>query len=215
MNAGASTRKRLYLIRHGAAEDTAGRCIGHTDVPLGVTGIEQCARLAMAWRPPHDSVLWASDLSRAVRTAQRLAAHWTMNPASIHLHSALRECSFGEWDGRTWADIEATDRARLDAWMQEWHTLQPPGGESLPAFAARVHVVLDRMASSDATSHVVVAHAGVLRAILCRVTGAPDTAAFNFAVPHAHVTAVTLDAAPRAGCARGSLEWLNAYPPPA
>ena len=137
-----------------------------------------------------------------------------MNPASIRIDSALRECSFGDWDGCAWADIEGTDHARLDAWMHGWDTVKPPGGEALPEFAARVQAVLDRMIGSDATSHVVVAHAGVLRTILCRVTGAPDTAAFNFAVPHAHVTAVMMHASPRAGSACGSLEWLNAYPPP-
>jgi alpha-ribazole phosphatase len=211
----SSSLKTLFLIRHGVADGTEGRCIGQTDVPLSAIGREQCARLSHAWRPPEQSTIWCSDLTRAHDTALLLAAHWSLPSQTFRVDARLRECSFGAWDGRTWDEIQATDPHRLDAWMQEWGTALPPGGESLPLFSARVLVALEDVAASEGSNHVIVAHAGVIRAILCQVTGTPDLAGFSFAVPHAHVTAVTLPGMALSGAARGTLDWLNAFPPPA
>jgi len=206
--------KTLFLIRHGVAEGIEGRCIGQTDVPLSAIGREQCARLSRTWRPPEQSTIWCSDLTRAHDTALLLAAHWSLPSHTFRVDALLRECSFGEWDGRTWDDIQATDQQRLDAWMNEWGTAMPPGGESLPAFTARIRVALERVASSEGSHHVIVAHAGVLRAMLCQLTGAPDASAFQFAMPHAHVSAVTTSGLSPEGVVQGSLDWLNAFPSP-
>ena len=204
--------KTLFLIRHGVADGTEGRCIGQKDVPLSAIGREQCARLSHAWRPPEQCTVWCSDLTRAHETALLLAAHWSVPSHTLRVDAELRECSFGEWDGRTWDDIQAADKARLDAWMHDWSTVSPPRGESLPVFAARVRVALARVWASEGSHHVIVAHAGVLRAMLCQLTGAPDASAFHFAMPHAHVSAVTLSGLSPEGELQGSLDWLNAYP---
>ncbi|MDZ7630034.1 MAG: histidine phosphatase family protein [Gemmatimonadaceae bacterium] len=204
---------RLYLIRHAAVDGTDGRCIGQTDLPLGGSGRAQCDRLAAVWQPPAESIVWCSDLTRATQTAHALAARWRLDPSSFNVDADLRECSFGEWDGRAWAEIEATDGARLGAWMQEWRTMRPPGGESLPDVATRARRMLHRIVSRSAASHVVIAHAGVLRAMLCEITGAPESAAFGFAVPHAHVSAVTVTSSPDQGRMHGTLDWLNGFLP--
>ena len=207
--------KTLYLIRHGAAEGVAGRCIGQTDVTLSDEGRTQCLTLAQAWRPPDGSVLWCSDLLRAQESAQVMAESWVMASAPSCIEPDLRECAFGEWEGRTWVDIESADGARLDAWMRDWTTMAPPGGESLPRFAARVGRVLAHIARSAGGHHVIVSHAGVLRAMLCLVIGAPQSAAFAWAMPHAHVSAVTvIPSSAGSDAVRGSVEWLHAFPSP-
>ncbi len=214
MNEGAAS-KTIYLIRHGAADGVMGRCIGHTDVVLSDEGRAQCAALALAWRPPAGSVLWCSDLARAHASARSLAESWGMTSTPLRLDAALRECAFGEWDGRTWADIESADAVRLNTWMRDWTTVAPPGGESLPMFANRVRTALTRIAESDGTHHVIVSHAGVLRAMLCHILGAPHSAAFGWAMPYARVSAVTVSAAlAETDLVRGTVNWLNAFPPP-
>lgn len=208
--------KTIYLIRHGVADGVEGRCIGHTDVLLSNDGRAQCLTLARAWHPPAGSVLWCSDLARARESAQVMAGSWALTSGAPRIEAALRECAFGEWEGRTWADIESADGARLDAWMRDWTTVAPPGGESLPLFVDRVSGVLAHLARSEGTHHIVVSHAGVLRAMLCEIIGAPQSAAFQWAMPHAHVSALTVVPPASGGSAvRGSLDWLHAFPSPA
>ena len=210
-----SSVKTLYLIRHGVADSVSGRCIGHTDAPLSAEGLAQCARLALAWNPPSDAVVWSSDLSRAHDSACALLDAWALPRTRLRSTASLRECSFGAWDGRTWAELEATDGARLDHWMRDWQSVAPPDGESLPEFADRVRTALHRIAATDPVSHVIVAHAGTLRAILCTILDAPDSAGFSWAMPHAHVSRVTMVVPVSTGDAiRGTVEWLHAFPAP-
>lgn len=205
----------LYLIRHGVAEGVAGRCIGHTDVPLSAAGRMQCARLARAWQPPAKAMLWSSDLARARESARVLCAEWQRSDDTVLTDAELRECAFGEWDGRWWSEIEARDAVRLDRWMRDWGTESPGGGESLPMLVGRVRGVLRRITRSTAsTDHVIVSHAGVLRAMLSLVLDAPDSAAFNWAMPHAHVSAVQIHEVPDDGPVRGTIVWLHAIPSP-
>lgn len=214
MNESAITHT-LYLIRHGVADGVAGRCIGHTDVPLSTEGRAQCAALAGVWRPPADATIWSSDLSRARDSARELCAVWGRADDAVQTDAALRECAFGEWDGQTWTEIEARDAVRLDRWMRDWVTESPPGGESLPMLVERVRGALRGITSTAAsTTHVIVSHAGVLRAMLSLVLGAPDTAAFNWAMPHAHVTAIRLNRVEVDGVVGGRVDWLHAFPSP-
>lgn len=207
--------RRLFLIRHGSASATEGRCIGHTDVPLSELGREQCRRLAAAWSPPRGTRVWCSDLSRASESAALLSAAWGTLVTTTVVEPGLRECSFGEWEGRSWAELEASDGIRLAAWMSDWTSAAPPDGESLPALSARAMEMLRRIVDSDATTHVVVAHAGLLRAMLCHVTGAPPGGAFAWSMPHAHVSAVTLRRSSMLpGRLDGTVDWVHAFPPP-
>lgn len=206
----------LYLIRHGIADGVEGRCIGHTDVPLSGNGRAQCAALARVWRPPADATIWSSDLARARDSARVFSQSWGRSEDDVRIDAALRECAFGEWDGHTWAEIEARDALRLERWMRDWSTEAPPGGESLPMLVERVRGALRAITGiTESTNHVIVSHAGVLRATLSLVLGAPDTAAFNWAMPHAHVSAVRMSRVGNDGMVGGSVEWLHAFPSPA
>jgi broad specificity phosphatase PhoE len=208
--------RRVFLIRHGLGEQTEGRCVGHTDVPLSAAGRAQCERLAAVWSPPGGSRLWCSDLTRAAESAAILHAAWRSRVTAVQVDSGLRECSFGEWDGRTWAEIEALDGSRLEEWMRDWKVVAPPGGETMQALSARAVRVLSQIVRSEVMSHVVVAHAGVLRAMLCHVSGAPAEEAFAWSMPHAHVSAVTLRGSiAQPGRVEGTVEWLHAFPAPA
>jgi broad specificity phosphatase PhoE len=132
-----------------------------------------------------------SDLARAVDSTQILAAAWNL---SIDVDPRLRELNFGDWEGRTWDDLQRDDGARLSAWMQDWVHVAPPGGESFEALAART--LACRTDLSDGT--LVVAHAGSIRALLCHAFDLPLGRAFDFTVDHARVSSLHLDARLRA-----------------
>lgn len=206
----------LHLIRHGAAADVAGRCVGHADVPLADTGRAQLAALAARWTPPADARLVASDLARAHDSARALAAAWGRDVDAIPTDARLREMDFGRWDGATWDEIERRDGDALGRWMAAWAEVATPDGEGFPQLRDRAAAWLDAAvadAAPDATL-VAVAHAGSIRALVCHALALPLDAAFRLRVEHARVTTLKLPAARGdAGCAgAGELVLLNGVP---
>lgn len=105
---------RLIVWRHGNTDWNAGRRVqGQTDVPLNDLGRQQAvdaAELLIRLRP---AAIVASDLSRAADTAAALAA---LTGLPVQLDKRLRERYFGEWQGRTMAEVAATYPAQHAFW---------------------------------------------------------------------------------------------------
>jgi alpha-ribazole phosphatase len=188
---------RLLLVRHGIAEAQDGRVIGHSDPPLSDRGrADMAALIATGLERP--ARLVCSDLRRARESAEILARHWGLEPIT---DTRLRELNFGQWEGRTWRELEQQDTERLGRWMADWVRTPPPDGESFVDLVVRTSAWLeewDRQGWSGESATVVVAHAGSIRAILCRLLRVPLEEAFGFEVGYARVTALDLaGAAPR------------------
>jgi broad specificity phosphatase PhoE len=178
--------------------------VGHADLPLSAAGARDLAALAPGFPAVPDRV-FASDLARARRSAEVLAEGWG---SAVETDARLREMDFGEWDGRTWAELEAADGARLTGWMGDWVNERAPGGESFTDVAARAAAWAAEMPGEGTA--VAVAHAGSIRALLCHLLGLPLEAAFRVRVDHARVSAVRL------GSMGAELLFANAsrVPPP-
>lgn len=157
---------QLHLIRHPRPAVESGICYGQTDLGLAESAAEVAERL----RPllPESFALHASPLARA-----RLLAEALGTPA---LDDRLKEIHFGEWEGRSFADIGSA----IDDWAEDPLGFRAPGGESPREMAARVLHWLDEIrqvpesAAQAAPEHlVVVAHGGPLRAIAGHLLGMP------------------------------------------
>lgn len=98
--------------------------------------------------------------------------------------------NFGEWDGRSWSDIERADSDRFRDWMERWVDLAPPRGESAADVARRAaEWITDALSASD-EQIVVVSHAGWIRAALCHLLNRSLAQMFDIPVDHAHATIV-------------------------
>jgi broad specificity phosphatase PhoE len=190
---------RFIFVRHGAAVDVDGRCIGHTDVALSSHGADAIRALVNdnhgAWPSGTQSLngvrVVSSDLHRARDSATIIADALGV---SVLIDPRLREASFGEWDGRRWSDVERSDGERLRAWMEQWSSGgRPPGGESVDDLARRVDDWLaDTLSAPDdgADLYVVVAHAGSIRAAVCRLQRRPLERMFDVQIEHAHAIVI-------------------------
>jgi probable phosphoglycerate mutase len=164
----------LLLLRHAQSVwNESGRWQGWADPPLSALGEAQVQQAAgrLSGGPPFELVA-SSDLTRALRTAQLLAASLRVPGAPV-VEPGLREYDVGAWSGWTREEIEARwpeefarfARGELDA---------PPGGEDRAAFDARVVRAGQQVAAAAGARRVlVVAHGGVLRA-LARAVGQPE-----------------------------------------
>jgi alpha-ribazole phosphatase len=188
--------RRLYLVRHGAAEGAEGRAVGHVDLPLAAHGRRAVERLAATWQGPPPRLV-TSPLRRAVETAALLAAAWGLPAAEPE--PRLAEMRFGDWDGRAWDDIHAADAARLAAWGERWWQAPTPGGEGFADLVRRVAAWWDEWSAAGeggagGAATVAVTHAGPIRALLAARLGVARDELWDLAVGTARVTAV--EAAP-------------------
>lgn len=159
---------RVYFLRHGETDWNVLRKLqGTIDTPLNDTGIEQAIR----WRPYFDRLrlagVYASALDRALHTAV-LA---TGRPGCI-IHE-FNERGFGEWQGRTWPELENTVTELDVRWSD--NSFCPPGGESRFELFTRVRSALDAIVSSHSPDDeiLIVAHGASGHAILATLLGYP------------------------------------------
>lgn len=154
---------RILAIRHGeTAWNVDTRIQGHLDIPLNDTGLQQARWLAQSLAECDAlHAIYASDLSRAHVTAQTIGQALGL---SVTPHAGLRERAFGDFQGRTFTEIEAELPEHARHWRQRTPDWAPPGaGESLLALRERVLATVDALAARHLGEQIaLVAHGGVM-----------------------------------------------------
>ncbi len=155
---------RLWWVRHGPTHEKA--MTGWRDVPADLSDTAALHRLNA--HLPAGALLTSSDLIRATATADALGLTRTRLPPD----PALREIHFGDWDGRHWSDIAATDPALSRAFWEDPGPHRAPGGESWNDAATRATATADRLAATHpGRDIIIVAHFGIILTQLARATG--------------------------------------------
>lgn len=112
---------------------------------------------------PQDAVLTSSDLSRAVATADAIAAKRTRLPP----RKTLREFDFGLWDGLHFDEVAKRDPVLSRRFWEEPGTLSPPDGESWNAVTKRVSQSLEHLAMQyKGRDIIVVGHMGMIMTMI-------------------------------------------------
>lgn len=166
---------QIDIIRHGEPEG-GRRYRGHgVDDPLSEKGWQQMWQ-AMPQNPPWQHIV-SSPLARCRQFAEALALKLGV-PCSIE--DNLKEIGFGIWEGRTPADIEANEGDSLKRFIKDPLHNRPQGAEPLEPFAERVwEVYLQQLKLHQGQHILLVAHAGVIRAITSRILGMPLDAVYS------------------------------------
>lgn len=198
----------IYLFRHGEVVDALPRrFIGHLDVPLSAQGERQCEAQARRLAGVRLSAVFTSDLRRARRSGELIAAPHALVPVAV---PALREMAMGRWEGLTADEIRAREPERFREWMASVGVFPFPGGESVPQLVARAGAALDTIVSEAAARPIaIVAHGGTNRALLCRLLGVPLCRLLAFGQDYGALSVVE-----RVG-ERWMLQRLNESPAPA
>jgi len=171
-------RTCIYLMRHGQIEGyQEKRYNGQSNVALTGLGKEQsertCARLADI---ALDAV-YSSDLDRSLYCARLIAERHDLG---VVVEEALREINFGDWEGRTWVELQEAYPLDWQKRLQDLTNYQVPGGESLQDAADRIRPVITRILEKHPNGDVaLVAHGGVNRIVLLDAIGAALEQAFS------------------------------------
>lgn len=154
----------LHVIRHLPTMGNEQRkYIGWTDEPIVATDVRYVAPA---------QVVVGSDLLRARQTAA-LYYPGVMYEANQN----WRECHFGDFEGKIYADLEEDIDYRR--WIDDPYRYAPRGGESLAALEQRVLSALKHVTNGT----VIVTHGGPIRLLLAKFS--PVVGEFwSWSIPH-------------------------------
>ena len=184
---------RWFLVRHGETDWNAeGRAQGQLHVPLNDKGLAQAQAIAARLQPIRFTAAYASDLRRVTQTAEPI-----MRGRDVPLVTlpALREKSFGEWEGLTFAEAEARFPEQYASLFSGDDSCAPPGGESDRQLYERVAAGVDRLREQhgrDDGNLLVVAHGGSLCAAIVRLLGLPSGSMERFSFGNCGLSMVTV-----------------------
>ena len=164
MEAAPQQATRVLAIRHGeTAWNVDTRIQGQLDVPLNDIGRWQAHRLALAVSDEGIDAVYASNLLRAMQTAQAVAAG---TGREIVTDPGLRERGFGVFEGLTYAEIQQRFPEMSERWRKRDPTFGAPGGETLRDFFDRSVATVTRLALAHPGQTIaVVSHGGVMDAL--------------------------------------------------
>jgi len=165
---------RLLLARHGlTSANQEHRYIGSSDPSLSDEGLAQATSLAARLADEGLTAIYSSPQYRARETAAAVARACGL---AVQVEPNLREIDFGCWEGLTQAEIMTRHPGQMLAWENDPNA-EPAahGGESLARLAGRARVVYRGILGSHGNGEVVlvVAHGGVLQALICEALGSP------------------------------------------
>ena len=191
---------RLILVRHGETAMTKqGRYSGRGDVPLSDEGQAQAMAAGgrVAGISQQVAAVVTSPLSRCVRTAEIIAAE--LGGVDVTVLDDLIECDFGEWEGLTFAEVQARWPAEMSAWLDS-PKVAPPGGESFETVAKRARAAVATVLRAYPESVVVlVSHVSPIKLILRDALAAGDDFLHRLFLDAAGVS--TMDVWPDGGIA--------------
>ena len=161
---------RLLLVRHGNTRlNSAERFWGHTDVELSADGMQQAERLRDHLADEKINAVYASDLKRAIVTAEIIASNHHLD---ITICPELRETNFGEFEGLTFKEINRRYPELSKMWSDWDLKLKFPGGESIDELVVRVIKFPRRLEQHKPEETIlIVAHSASLRLLICHLLG--------------------------------------------
>ena len=159
---------KVILVRHGQTLwNLEMKYQGHCDVELTEKGVEQAMLVAQRLADENVSAVYASDLCRALKTAECIAEKHNLPVTSI---PGLREINFGEWEGLTFEGINSQWTDTMSAVFTHPDEAQIPVGETFRAVKERATLALEKLVAAHPNQTiVVVSHGGTIRTLLCSV----------------------------------------------
>jgi broad specificity phosphatase PhoE len=157
---------RLYLVRHGDTIDELTKKVykGTIDIPLSSAGTARMKGTARYMSQAGLRAVYTSELSRSIESGRIIAAPHSLD---LCVNGAFNEICFGEWEGKSFSEIQEAYPELFARWLGDPLQNTPPDGEPLIAAQERIVTGLCRVIEENRGRNVaLVSHAGVLKIIL-------------------------------------------------
>lgn len=156
----------ITLVRHGKVAGPAA-LYGKTDIPLSAAGHSDLTRTLnhLHAQNPINQII-SSPKIRCLQVAQEFS---TQHNIPLHTEDNLQEMDFGIWDGIPFDEL-GDEWKNIEAFWHSPHSMQPPEGESLTDFAARVISNWEQLISvTTPRHHAIICHGGVIRILIAHI----------------------------------------------
>ncbi|MBN2404209.1 MAG: histidine phosphatase family protein [Coriobacteriia bacterium] len=178
----------ILLVRHPQTEaNISQRFVGRGESPYTALGTQQARDLVIGlgeWRPDR---VYSSPLHRALDVATPVAGCGV----PLIVRDELREVDFGLAEGMTYAEMTALNLSADHLWLEP-KLGSVPVGETWEQFVTRVRGVADEIVRQQGRT-LVVAHGGIVRALLHLWLGVPRQAVVRFTIANATAVSLTVD----------------------
>lgn len=180
---------KLYLIRHAEAEGNLYRIAqGQYNSIITDRGYRQIQALSERFRDIPVDAVYSSDLYRACTTAQAICLPKRL---PLHRRADLREIGIGDWEEKTWGQIERETPEQLVNFTRHLERWDVPGAEPPAAVRDRMLAALRQIAAKHpGGTSAVFSHGCAIRITLGTIQGY-DLAGVG-RTPHGDNTAVSL-----------------------
>ncbi|MCC9071499.1 alpha-ribazole phosphatase [Flavobacterium sp. F-65] len=176
----------IYLVRHTETVCEKGICYGQTDVDIATPYNLIFENIAQ--QLPQDALLYSSPLKRCVLLAKHIQKQNDIT--NYKEDNRLMEMNFGDWEMKNWNEISQED---LNPWMEDFVNVRVPDGESFVDLHKRVSDFIENEIHTKTPQKVIiVAHAGVVRSILCLLNSLPLKDAFQNKVDFGQVIKIII-----------------------
>ncbi len=162
----------IIAVRHGFSKANAKNiCTGHTDIELTQQGIEQAKMASEYLKNTKIDKIYSSDLCRAYNTAVPIAETHNLK---IEKEEKLREVFAGDWEGKTFVEIEEKYPKDYEVWKSDIGKSCPTNGESMVELYERIKNAVFNIARENEGKTVCIAtHATPIRVLQTVALGKP------------------------------------------
>ena len=175
----------VYLVRHTETVCEKGICYGQSDVEI-MAPYDAVFQSVLS-QLPQDANLYSSPLLRCVLLANYIKDNSEIN--AVNEDSRLMEMNFGDWEMKNWV-IPPDD---FTPWMTDFVNVRVPNGESFTDLNDRViDFMHNELQQTNSKPVIIVAHAGVIRSFLCKISDLPLKDAFQNKVDFGAVIKIEL-----------------------
>ena len=180
----------FFLIRHASCGGLGHTLWGRTPgICLNEKGETQAQHLADRFKNVTLNAIYSSPLDRALQTAEVLARNMNLE---VKKSAAANEINFGNWTGKTFADLSSDEHWRRFNSHRSMTTI--PGGESFLEVQNRIVKGIQELALQHSKARVaIVSHADVIRAAVTYFSGTPIDMIDRFEISPCSVSVVAVD----------------------
>lgn len=171
-----SDRAQICVTRHGETDwNTAGILQGSLDTRLNEHGRQQARELGVAFAGFGFTAVWSSPLSRALETAEIIAARLQLPPPQCH--DGLKERHFGVIQGIPKAELAELNPLLLEQIVKRNPAAVFEQGESIDDCADRLPAAIMDIAGRHAGARILaITHGWAMDVLTRHAHGLPRTA---------------------------------------
>lgn len=162
----------VYFVRHGESVSNLNtQFAGSLDMPLTDRGRRQAEATADFLKKVPFSAVYASDLSRAYDTGVAVAQKHDL---PVHSTAGLREIFAGDWEGKTYRQLEEAYAESYGVWRTQIGLAACPNGETVLQLQARIRGCVEDIVGKHPDETICIAtHATPIRVLEALWTDTP------------------------------------------